>query len=174
MKELFDQPEYLHLLVNPVLTHALPVAALALLVALLSRSRSATRLALGLVAATAAAVWPAVHYGDAGYDRVQSIADTTGGEWLDVHRARAQHDQWVFYAAGAIALAGLAAPLRWPRSHATLAWLALAAALVASAAAAHVAYAGGRIRHRELRHGDPPAAELEQARREQPADDSGH
>lgn len=165
MHQLLSQPEYLHLLVNPVLTHALPVAALALLVALIARSRGATRLALLLVAFTAGAVWPAVHYGQAGYDRLQSIADQPGGEWLDVHRHRAEQNEWLFYATAAVAVAALLAPLRWSRTATPLAALALGLALTASAVAAYIAFPAGKIRHRELRHGPPPAAELQQARR---------
>jgi hypothetical protein len=166
LKELLDQPEYLHLLVIPFLTHALPVAALALLVALIARRPAAVSLALGLVTLCAAAAWPAVEYGEHGYDRIQSVADQTGGEWLDVHRHRAEHMAWAFHAAAIAAFAALLVSLRWPGAGIALGWVALLGAVLACAVAFYVAYPAGRIRHRELRHADPPAAELESARRE--------
>jgi hypothetical protein len=159
VKSLFDQPEYLHVLVNPVLTHALPFAALGLLIALVGRSRAGARLALVLIALTSAAVWPAAHYGNLGFDRVKSMADETGSEWLDAHRDRAEDSEWVFYAAAALALVALLAPLVWPKSTALLSWLALVAAVAACVVAAWVAWPAGKVRHREFRHGPPPAAE---------------
>ncbi len=159
MKELFDQPEYLHVLVNPVLTHALPFAALGLLLALVCRSRVGARFALVLVALTSAAVWPAAHYGHLGFDRVKSMADETGGEWLEAHRDRAEDGEWVFYATAAIALVALLAPFGWPKGTTLLTWLALAAAMAACAVAAYVAWPAGKVRHREFRHGPPPPAE---------------
>jgi len=163
VNELLQQPEYVHALLVPVLTHALPFAALGLLAALLARRRAAVVLALALVLLSAAAVWPAVHYGQLGYDRVESIADNSGGDWLAVHRHRAEENQWIFYAAAAAALAGLLLPLKWPQSALPCALLALVVALGASAVASYIAYAGGKIRHREFRTGPPPAPELKAA-----------
>ena len=163
LSELLQKPEYLHLLVVPVLTHALPLVALGLLGALVARRRAAVVLALVLVFISAAAVWPAVHYGQLGYDRVKTIADDTGGDWLAIHRHRAEENQWIFYAAAAAALAALVLPLKWPRSALPLALLTLAVALGASAVASYIAYAGGKIRHREFREAPPPASELKEA-----------
>ena len=167
MSELLGRPEYLHVLVNPVLTHALPVAVLGLLVALLARSAGGTRLALVLVLLSAAAVWPAVHYGRQGYDRVKSMADETGGDWLAVHRYRAGNWEWIFYAAAAAAGVALVAPLRWAKGAWPLAWLALALAFAACTAAAYIAYPAGKVRHREFRQGAPPADELKAAKAEE-------
>jgi transglutaminase-like putative cysteine protease len=125
VSDLLGRPEYLHVLVNPVLTHALPLAALGLLVALLARSSGAVRLALLLVLLSAAAVWPAVHYGRHAYDRVKSMADDTGDDWLAVHRRRAEGNAWIFYAAAVAALAALVVPARWSKGAMAMAWLAL-------------------------------------------------
>ena len=163
MNELLQQPEYVHVLLVPVLTHALPFAALGLLAALIARRRAAAVLALALVFASAAAVWPAVHYGHLGYDRVEEMADQNGDDWLAIHRHRAEENQWIFYAAALAALAAIFLPLKWPGSTLPLALLALAVALGASAMASYIAYAGGKVRHREFRTGPPPAAELKQA-----------
>jgi hypothetical protein len=167
VSQLFSQPEYVHLLFNPALTHALPLAAAALLFSFVFRRPGVRALALGLVFVTATAVWPTVHYGESGYDRMISASDQRGGEWLDVHRHRAESGEWLFYVTAAVALAALLAPLRWPRSAPPLAALALALSLAACAMAIYIAYPAGKIRHREFRHGPPPAAELEAARTDQ-------
>lgn len=166
MSEILGQSEYLHVLVNPFLTHALPVAAAGLLLALLIRNAGATRLALFLVLLAAAAVWPAIHYGHQGYDRVKSMADDTGGDWLDVHRHRAEKAAPVFYLAALTSLGALAAGWKWQKACAPLSWLALAVALAACVAALRIAFPAGKIRHREFRHGPPPAAEVQAAQAE--------
>lgn len=167
MKELLGQPEYLHVLANPFLTHALPLAVLGLLLALVVRSHGGARLAIVLVTLSAATVWPAVHYGRSGFDRMQSMADSAGGDWLEVHRHRAEDNAWVFYVVVAAGLAALCVPFKWPKTATPLAWLALIVSAGACAVAAYIAYPGGRIRHREFRLGPPPAAELQAARDEE-------
>ena len=166
MSELLGRPEYLHILVNPALTHALPVAALGLLAALVARSLPATRLALVLVLLSAAAIWPAVFSGREGYDRVRSMADDTGADWLAVHRHRAGDTAWVFYVVVAAAAAALLAPLRWPTAARPLAWLTLVAALAGCGVGAYIAYPAGKVRHREFRQAPPPDNEVRQARAE--------
>lgn len=159
MNELFGQPEYLHVLVNPLLTHALPFAAMGLLLALIGGSQGGIRIALILVLLSAAAVWPTLHYGRNGFDRVNAMTDATGGDWLMVHRHRAEQGSWVFYATAAGALAALLVPLKWAKSLKPLAGIALLVAVGACLMAAHIAYPAGKIRHREFRHEAPPEAE---------------
>jgi len=170
VSELFSQPEYLHTLLVPVLTHALPLAALALLLALVTRSAPAVRLALVLVLVCAAAAWPAVHYGRAGFDRVNSMADSAGGDWLAVHRYRAEKSLAIFLVVAVAAGAALAASRWWPRGTRALNWLTVALALAACAAAARIAWPAGKVRHREFRHEPPPAAELQAAHAAYPPD----
>ncbi|HTL69575.1 MAG TPA: hypothetical protein VL200_18070 [Lacunisphaera sp.] len=170
MSEIAGQPEYLHVLVVPALTHALPVAVLGLLLALLAKSVPATRLALVLVLLCAAAAWPAVHYGRAGFDRVRSMADDAGGDWLTLHRYRAEKSVAIFVAAAVAAAAALVAARWWQKAERPLGWLALAVALGACIAAARIAWPAGKVRHREFRHGEPPAAELQAAHAAFPPD----
>jgi hypothetical protein len=168
------QSEYLHLLLVPALTHALPLATLGLLLALVFRSAPAARLALALILISGALVWPAVHSGEGGYDQVKSMVYASGVDWLNVHRWRAAHWAWVFYAAAGCALLALLLPLPWPRVRQPLALLTLVAALGATAAGCYIAYPGGRVRHKELRHGQPDAAQLHAAQKayDTPADAS--
>ena len=159
------QSEYLHLLLVPALTHALPLAALGLLLAIVFRSPAASRLALALILISGALVWPAVHYGEASYDQVKSMIYAGGVDWLNVHRWRAAHYAWGFYVAAGCALFALLLPLKWPRCRQPLTLLTLVAALGASAAGSYIAYPGGRVRHKELRHGPPSATELHAAQK---------
>jgi hypothetical protein len=157
------QPEYLHVLFNPVLTHALPLGVLALIVAALLRNRAAMVVALVVVLVSAAAVWPAVHYGEAAADRVQSIADLTGGQWLKIHEYRADRWAWLFYATAIAAAAAILLPCRWTRLGRPLAGLTFLLAAAACAAGCYIAFPAGKIRHREFRHAPPPPAELQKA-----------
>lgn len=170
MSEIAGQPEYLHVLVIPVLTHALPVAVLGLLVALLVKSAPAARLAVALVLLCAAAAWPAVHYGRAGFDRVRSMADDAGGDWLTLHRYRAEKSLSIFVAAAIVAAVALGAARWGKKAERPLGWLTLVVALAACVAAARIAWPAGKVRHREFRHGQPPAAELQAARAAYPSD----
>ena len=160
------QPEDRHVLVNPVLTHVLPFAALALLLALIGRRPGGTTIALVLVFLSAVAVWPTVHFGHGGFDRVRSMADATGGDWLLIHRHRAEKGAVIFYATAVLALGALFASLKWQKGFVRLSWVTLLVSLLACAAAVRIAAPAGKIRHREFRHADPPATELQAAKTE--------
>lgn len=164
--EFFSRPEYLHVLVNPVLTHVLPFAALGLLLALVGRSPGGTKIALVLIFLSGAAVWPTLHFGHEGFDRVRSMADATGGDWLLIHRHRAEKGAVIFYATAALALVALFASLKWQNGFVRLSWITLVVSLLACAAAIRIAAPAGKIRHREFRQADPPAAELQAAKTE--------
>ena len=166
LHEFFSGSEYLHVLVNPVLTHVLPFAALGLLLALIGGNPGGTKIALVLVFLSAAAVWPTVHFGHAAFDRVRSMADATGGDWLLIHRQRAEKGAVIFYATAAAALGTLLLSLKWKKGFVPLSWLTLIVSLLACATAIRIAAAAGKIRHREFRHADPPAAELQAARKD--------
>jgi hypothetical protein len=162
--EFFSRPEYLHVLVNPVLTHVLPFAALGLLFALLTGNPGGTKIALILVFLSSAAVWPALHFGHEGFDRVRSMADNTGGDWLLIHRHRAEKGAVIFYVTAGLALVAVLVSLRWKKAFAPLSWLTLFVSVLACATAIRIAAPAGKIRHREFRHAEPPAAELQAAK----------
>ena len=163
MRGLFSQPEYLHVLCNPVVTHVLPFGVLAMILACFLRNRRAMIVALFVVALSAAAAWPAVHYGEAAADRIQSIADTTGGQWLKIHEYRADRWAWVFYLTAGVAAAAIFLPWKWPKLGKPLTLAAFILGLIACGAGAYIAWPAGKIRHREFRTGPPPAAELKKA-----------
>lgn len=58
------QPEYVHVLLNPLPVYGLAVGLIGLLVAICLRSRAATVVALVAVFVSAAAAWPVYEYGE--------------------------------------------------------------------------------------------------------------
>jgi hypothetical protein len=157
MIEHFSNPEYLHVLLNPLPVYGLAVGVLGLLIALVSRTPAARVTALALIFISAISAWPVYHYGKAASDRVLSMADSDGGKWLEEHERRAEQLIPVFYVVAALAAAGILAERFAPR--AALA-VAVATVILASATlgvGGYIATAGGRIRHREFRYIPPPA-----------------
>ncbi|MCG3147767.1 MAG: hypothetical protein PCFJNLEI_01208 [Verrucomicrobiae bacterium] len=150
------QPEYLHVLLNPLPMYGLAMGLLALLLALLLRSRPARVVALVLVALSCASVWPVVRYGHGGYDRVSAMSNNEAKQWLDVHQHRADRAKYIFYLAGLLALAALAADWKFPRAALPLAVATLVLAVVSSGLGGWIAHAGGKVRHSEFRDGPPP------------------
>ncbi len=153
--EELSRPEYVHVLLNPLPVYGLATAALALAGALTFRSRPALVAALALVAFTALSAWPVYVLGQNAYETVNTTVDPAGQEWLDAHRHRAEKLVWTFYALSALAVVGIAAPLRWPKTLLPLAALTLLGALGVLGAGGWIAYAGGKVRHVEFRRGLP-------------------
>ncbi len=150
------QPEYVHTLLNPVPIYGLGVALVGLVLALLMRSRGGQVTALVLVLISAISVWPVVHYGERAEDNILAVADDDGRAWLAAHQARAEQLQYIFYLLAALSVAAIVAPRRWPRSALPLAITVALLAVCSLGAGASIAYAGGKIRHREFRTVPPP------------------
>jgi len=157
-----SQPEYIHTLLNPIPIYGLTMGIIGLIIALFLRSRPAQIATLALILLSGAIVWPVVHYGEAGYDRVLSMADDPGQAWLKVHAHRADEFAWAFYVLAALSAIAIFAPLKWPRAATALAIVTLVFSLGALAAGGYVAHAGGKIRHREFRNGPPPPVPAEE------------
>src|SRR5436190_8180999 len=157
------QPEYVHVLLNPLPVYGLAVGVIGLFVPICVRSRAATVVALVAVFVSAAAAWPVYEYGEQAYDRVLAIADNDGQAWLASHKARAEYLIWLFYALAILSAIALIAPINWP---ALSPWLAVAVLLlgaVSLGSGGYISYAGGRIRHREFRNEPPPKGVREAA-----------
>ncbi len=153
------QPEYIHVLLNPMPVYGMACGILALIVALILKSRQAQIVALIVVAFASASVWPVIVYGHRAYDRVYSMTDKDGQEWLDDHEDRAHDGQWVFYAAGLLALSGMFVPAKFPRATVPLVVATLIASMAAIATGGWISHAGGQVRHTEFRNGSPPSIE---------------
>jgi plastocyanin len=159
------QPEYVHVLLNPLPVYGLAVGLIGLLVAICLRSRAATVVALVVVFISAAAAWPVYEYGEQSYDRVLAMADNDGQAWLASHKARAEYLIWLFYALAILSAIALIAPVKWPGLSIWLSLSVLVLGAISLGSGGYIAYAGGRIRHREFRNEPPPKGVREAAAR---------
>ncbi len=157
-----SQPEYIHVLINPLPVYGLAVGLIGLIIAICQRSRAAEITTLALILLCGAVAWPVAHYGEEGYDRVLSLSDDQGQDWLKVHRHRADQFVWCFYVLAAVAAAAILVPLKWPKVRSALTILTLLLAFIVLGMGGYIAYAGGKIRHREFRNGPAPPVPVEQ------------
>ena len=150
------QPEYIHVLINPLPIYGLLMGWIGLVIALSLKSRHAQVATLALVLITSASAWPAYEFGEQAYDRVLSMADEDGKAWLDAHQDRAEDLIWIFYALAALSAIAIAAPMKWPKSSAPLVIAVILFGAVTLVIGGYIAYAGGKIRHREFRNEPAP------------------
>jgi hypothetical protein len=160
-----DQPEYIHVLINPLPVYGLAMGLIGLIIGLLMRSREARVVAISLILIAAASAWPVLHYGQQGYDRVKGMSDPEGERWLDEHMRRAEELVYVFYAVGVFALVSIGA--EWKRSRAALplAIGTLVLTLTGLSIGGYIAYAGGHVRHKEFRFEPAPEPRAEEHQR---------
>jgi len=158
------QPEYIHVLLNPLPVYGLLVGWIGLVIGLALRSRRAQTATLTLVLLSSISAWPVYEFGQQGYDRVLSMTDEAGEAWLDEHMHRAENLIWVFYALAALSAFAIAAPIKWPKSSMPLAVAVILLGAVTLGSGAYIAYAGGRVRHREFRNEPPPPKRPEDER----------
>jgi dolichol kinase len=150
------QPEYLHVLLNPLPVYGLGAGVVALIVALFLRNRAAHVTALAIVLISSAAAFPVAYLGHQAYDRVLSMSDDAGRAWLDEHEERADDLVWFFYALVLLSAAAIFLPTKWPKSAAPLTIATLLLSMLCLGFGGYIAYAGGKIRHREFRNRPPP------------------
>ncbi|HEY2124549.1 MAG TPA: hypothetical protein VGG94_03705, partial [Chthoniobacterales bacterium] len=82
------QPEYLHVLLNPLPIYGLAVSLIGLVIALFARSRSAQVATLAIVFLSALSAWPVGEFGEQAYGPVLSMSDEPGQAWLKAHKER--------------------------------------------------------------------------------------
>jgi glucan phosphoethanolaminetransferase (alkaline phosphatase superfamily) len=156
-----SKPEYVHVLLNPLPVYGLTVAMLALVIALLLKTRAARVTALALVMVSAASAWPVYYYGEAGYDRVKTMVDEAGDKWLEEHMRRGEQLIYIFYVLAALSAAAIAVEFVAPKAAVPVAIATLILALVSLGVGGYIAYAGGRVRHKEFRFEAPPEPNIE-------------
>jgi disulfide bond formation protein DsbB len=156
-----SQPEYLHVLLNPIPVYGLALALFGLIAATYLRSRGGQLTALVLVFASAGCAWPVAHHGEEAYDRVLAMADDDGQAWLKAHEHRADELIYFYYALAVVAAVAIFAPKKWPKTASPLVFVTICLALVSLGAGSYIAYAGGKIRHREFRTVPPPKTDAE-------------
>ena len=154
--ELLKKPEYIHVVLNHLPIYGTILAALALAISLILRSRAAqiTAIILTLVAGTSA--YPVFVTGQRAYKTIRNASDDAGADWLDEHMDRAEKTIDAFYLLAALPVAGLFVPIKWPKSAFPLAVLTLVAAILCSGIAVYIAQPGGRVRHPEFRPSETP------------------
>ena len=156
-----QQPEYVHTLINPLPVYGLGIGLFALIIAMLLRNRSAHIPALTVICLAAASAWPVQYYGDQAYDRVLSMSDETGSAWLAAHEDRADKFIWSFYLLAAVAATAIVLPRKFPKTAMPLIASTVLLTIASLAAGCYIAYAGGKIRHREFRTEPPPPKPVE-------------
>ena len=157
------QPEYIHVLINPLPVYGLAMGLVGLIVAFFLKSRPAQIVALIVVLICAASAWPVYEFGEQAKDRVLSMENEVGGAWLEEHQDRAEDCIWFFYALAALSAVALIAPRKWPRSATPLLVSVILLSTVTLGLGGYIAYAGGKIRHREFRNVPPPVKEPDEA-----------
>lgn len=152
------RPEYWHVMINPIPPLGLISGAGALAASLVFPA--AAEPGLVLIAAAGAAVWPTIALGQHGYDRLYDQLPPDSQKWLDVHMARGEKAQWLFYLTALLAIAALVAGRRKPGAATPLRAATLLLTLACAATAAWIAHAGGQVVHPEFREGPPTAEAL--------------
>ena len=155
------QPEYIHVLINPLPIYGLLMGWIGLVIAVSVKSRRAQVATLALVLVTSASAWPAYEFGEQAYDRVLSMADEDGKAWLDEHKDRGEDLIWIFYALAVLSAIAITAPIKWPKSSTPLVIAVIFFGAVTLGIGGYIAYAGGKIRHREFRNVPPPPKRAE-------------
>jgi hypothetical protein len=156
------QPEYVHVLLNPIPVYGLLVAWIGLVISFFLKSRRAQIATLILVVITAGSAWPVYEYGEQGYDRVLAMSDDDAQAWLDDHQARAEKLIYLFYALAVVSAAAIVVPMRWPKSSTALVITVIFLGAAVLGCGTYIAYAGGKVRHREFRNEPAPAKRAEQ------------
>src|SRR5437763_10782627 len=110
------QPEYIHVLINPLPVYGLAMAVVGLVIAFFLRSRLAQIATLVIVLISAASAWPVYEFGQQAKDRVLSMENEVGDAWLEEHQDRAEDLIWLFYALAVLSAGALVAPRKWPKS----------------------------------------------------------
>ena len=159
------QPEYVHVLLNPLPIYGLAMGLIGLILGLILRSRAARCTALSIILIASVSAWPVSEYGQKGYDRVKGMSDSEGEKWLDEHMRRAEEFVYAFYALAALALVSLVA--EWKRARVTrpLVLATLGLTLASLGIGGYIAYAGGHIRHKEFRFEPAPERDTGQHQR---------
>jgi hypothetical protein len=155
------QPEYIHVLINPLPVYGLAIGLVGLIVAFFLRSRRAQIATLILVLICSASAWPVYEFGQQAKDRVLSMENEVGGAWLEEHEERAEDLIWLFYGLAVLSAVALFAPRIWPRLSTPLALAVILLTIATLGAGGYIAYAGGKIRHREFRNVPPPPRKVD-------------
>jgi hypothetical protein len=161
LQALQRQPEYVHVLLNPLPVYGLAMGWVGLLIGFFLRSRPAQIATLVLLLISAVSAWPVYEFGEQGYDRVLSMTDEDGQAWLDEHQHRGEQLIYFFYALAALSLVTIIVPITWPKTSASLVSGTILVGVIVLGMSGYIAYAGGKVRHKEFRTEPPPKKALQ-------------
>jgi hypothetical protein len=156
LQTLQRQPEYIHVLINPLPIYGLAMSWIGLLIGFFLHSRPAQLATLVLTLISAASAWPVYEFGEQGYDRVLSMSDDAGQAWLDEHQHRGEQLIYFFYALAALSAVAIIVPIKWPKTSAPLVIGTILLGVIVLGMSGYIAYAGGKVRHKEFRTEPPP------------------
>lgn len=149
------QPEYLHVVINPMPVIGMGLGAALIFAGLWLESEGMREAGLALVVLTALITFPTIKLGQHAYDRLYEQIPLEAQQWLDVHMNRAEKLQWLFYLTGVLAAWALAGSRKKKPTARRQAQATLAAAGLCAAVAGWISHAGGQVRHEEFRMGPP-------------------
>src|SRR4029077_7623342 len=151
MMHHMSQPEYVHVLLNPMPLYGMAAGAFLLVWSRLRHSEEFPEGALIWIILVAVGTGLAAYFGEEGYENVGVIADAHGNRWLAHHKERAETLMYIFYLAGFCALSSLWAQHRRLASARHWVTLTFALTVLSIGAAAWISHAGGQIMHAEFR-----------------------
>lgn len=159
--EHLRQPEYMHVLLNPLPTYGMAAGVFMLAVSWLRRSSGEQTTALIWITLMGAVTWLVVQYGIKGYDRVYAMSSSSDAQlWLQVHMNRAEKAMYVFYLTGLAALGTVIASRKAPKVAGWLRGITLVFSVICVGLGGWIAHAGGQVRHSEFRDGPPHPNQL--------------
>src|SRR5207237_2789306 len=84
------------------------------------------------------------------------MTDDDGHAWLDEHQRRAEQLIYFFYTLAGLSAVAIAVPIKWPKTSTSLVIITILLGVVVLGMSGYIAYAGGKIRHKEFRTEPPP------------------
>src|SRR5207237_6506306 len=114
------QPEYIHVLINPLPTYGLAIGWVGLIIAFFLKSRRAQIATLIIVLICAASAWPVYEYGEQAENPVISMADRDGQAWLTEHNDSAEELIYFIYALAFLSAVSTTLPIIRPTSYTIL------------------------------------------------------
>jgi hypothetical protein len=137
------------------------MAWIGLVIGFFLRSWPAQIATLVLILISAASAWPVYEFGEQGYDRVVLMSDEAGQAWLDEHQHRGEQLIYFFYALAALSLVAIIVPLKWPKTSVPFVTGTILLGIIVLGMSGYIAYAGGKVRHKEFRTEPPPKKALQ-------------
>ena len=151
MMHHMSQPEYVHVLLNPMPLYGMAAGAFLLVWSRLRHPEEFPEGVLIWIILVAMITGLAVYFGEKGLENVGVIADAHGNRWLARHKERAETLMYIFYLTGFSALGALFTQRRHPLATLRLVWITLLLTFASMGAASWISHAGGQVMHAEFR-----------------------